>query len=209
MADSPPQSPDIAFGISLSTSLGDYFKDPVSEAIRGKDVEASPAIETYLVQLLSDFAKPSEETTSSMSEPLTFLLRDAMAATGSTRFKKLQSLGDGVLYDIGFFGQALRGRDREYVVHVGASAYEHAAQMLRTGQGRAAGPDVLSELARKFERFVEVLAYVSDWVLAKSASGHQGVVLLYDRWLRTGSAVLKNELGQRGLLAVPNRGGVH
>ena len=69
MADSPPQKPEIVGGISLTSNIGDYFRDPVSEAIRGKDVEASPAIETYLVQLLTDFGKPNEEATTSRSEP--------------------------------------------------------------------------------------------------------------------------------------------
>jgi len=199
---------DSTLSIALTPSLGDYFREPVGEAIRGKDLEASSATETYLVQLLSDFAKPSGETTSPLSEPVTFLLRDAMEASGVDRFRKLQSLGDGVLYGVGFFGRGVRGVDREYLLQTGATAYGHAAQMLRTGQGALAGPDILDELARKFARFVDVLAYVSDWVLAKSARGHKGVVELYERWLQTGSSVLTSELGQRGVLPLKKSGGI-
>ena len=39
--------------------------------------------------------------------------------------------------------------------------------MLRVGQGKAEGPDVLDELARKFIRFVEVLRYVAKGMTAK------------------------------------------
>lgn len=200
MTDSP-------LSIALTSSLGDYFRAPVSDALKGHDLGASPATESYLVQLLSDFAKPTGETSGVLNEPVAFLLRDAMEATGALRFRKLQSLGDGVLYGVGFFGRNVRGVDRAYFVRMGSTAYGHAAQMLRTGQGTVAGPDVLDELAREFERFVAVLAYVSDWVLAQSARGQEGIVRLYERWLKTGSSVLETELGQRGVVPVKRTAG--
>lgn len=195
--------------ISLAASLGDYFRAPVTEAMRGKELAASAATESYIIQLLSDFAKPTQESSSPLSQPVTFLLRDAMNASGQERFKRLQSLGDGVLYSMGFFCDTTRKVDRGYVAQVGASAYGHAARMLRTGQGQAGGPDVLDELATKFERFVDVLRYVSDWVAAKGARDEEDLIRLYERWQKTGSEVLKNELGQRGLLPLGNPGGVH
>jgi hypothetical protein len=169
----------------------------------------SAASETYLVQLLSDFANPSAETRSALDRPVAFLLHDAMAAAGAERFRRLQSLGDGVLYGLGFFGQAVEGADRRYYIHVGASAYGHAAQMLRAGQSRASGPDVLDELARKFDGFTAVIAMVADFVMAQSARGHQGMLKLYERWLKTGSAVLEKELGERGIMPLAKQGGVH
>jgi hypothetical protein len=195
--------------IAIAPSLGDYFRAPVCEAIRQREVDASPATESYLVQLLSDFANPSPETRGVLTEPVAFLLEGAMRASGSERFKRLQSLGDGVLYAVGFFGDAACGADRRYFVEVGSSAYGHAATMLRAGQVEASGPDVLSELARRFDGFAAVLGYVSDWVLAQSAKGQAGLIKLYERWQKTGSAVLRAELGQRGISALPNPGGVH
>lgn len=195
--------------LSLTLSLDDYFREPVDDALKGDQIKASPATRTYLVQLLSDMAKPSAETASPLTQPVTFLLRDAMDATGHDRFKKLQSLGDGVLYGMGFFADNMKGVDEGYVAHVGSSAYEHAARMLRTGQGTATGPNVLGELASKFQRFVEVLRYVADWVTAKAARDEEAVVRLYERWLKTGSPVLQSELGQRGLLPMRKLGGVH
>jgi hypothetical protein len=195
--------------IELTPSLGEYFREVVSEAIKGREVKASPASETYLVQLLSDFAKPTQETSSPLTEPITFLLRDAMNASGSERFRRLQTLGDGVLYGVGFFGVRLQDPDKRYLVHVGSTAYGHAAQMLRTNNGVAAGPDVLDELARKFGGFVEVLSYVSDWVMAQSARGEEGLVKLYERWLRTGSGVIERSLGEQGLVVQKNPGGLH
>ncbi len=201
---SKAESPTIA----LAPSLGEYFRGPVNEAIRGREVEASPATETYLVHLLSDFANPSPETRSTFSQPVALLLAEAMQCTGTERFRRLQSLGDGVLYGLGFFGQSTPETDRTYFVHVGASAYGHASQMLRAG-GSAQSEDVLHHLARDFGRFADVLTWVSDWLLAQSARGQAGLLRMYERWQKTGSPVLQEELGHRGLMPLGRQGGLH
>lgn len=196
--------------LSLSADLGAYFREPLEVAMRDAEVQASGAAESYLVQLLSDFAKPTGASTSALSQSVTLLYRDAMNESGHERFKRLQELGDGVLYAMGYFhGTHLRGADEGYVAKIGSNAYGHAARMLRTGQGSASGPDVLDELATQFTRFVDVLRRVSDWVMAKSARDEESLVKLYDRYLRTGSTVLRNELAERGLIAVSGPGGVH
>lgn len=196
--------------LALSADLGAYFREPVTLAMRDADVHASNATESYLVQLLSDFAKPTVDSTSPLSQSVTLLFRDAMNESGHERFKRLQHLGDGVLYAMGFFhGTHLRGADQGYVAKIGSSAYGHAARMLRTGQGNAGGPDVLDELAQQFTRFVDVLRHVSDWVAAKSARDEESLLKLYDRYLKTGSSVLRDELTERGLIPVAGPGGVH
>src|SRR5215213_3281646 len=91
--------------ISLAPNLGEYFREPVTEAIRGREVQASSATESYIVQLLSDFARPRPETTSPLTQSVTLLLGEAMEQSGPERFKRLQTLGDGVLYGMGFFSQ--------------------------------------------------------------------------------------------------------
>lgn len=185
-------------GIQIATSVGGYFGEVVGEAIKHQKVEASPAAQTYVVELLAAFAKPDQAAGSALSEPVTFLLRDAMEATGSERFKRLQSLGDGVLYGVGFFGEGLDRADKRYFVHVGSSAYGHAAEMLRKGSSQ---PGVLDELATGFEGFVEVVNDVSDWVMAQGVRGQQGVVKLYERWLRRSSPALASGLAGLGIVA--------
>lgn len=199
MSDSP---------IALAPSLGEYFQGPVTESIRAREVEASAAATTYLVKLLEDFGKPTQEAESPLRKPVTFLLHEAMEAQGPDRFKRLQGLGDGVLYGVGFFGESIRENDREYFVHVGSQAYGHAARMLHAS-GEGQGPDVLGELAKKFEGFVDVVTDVSDWVMAKSARGHEGLVRIYERWLKTQSPVLSNELAGRGMIPGRSPGGLH
>ena len=194
--------------ITLAPSLGEYFRNPVRDALAGREVDASPAAEGYLVHLLSDFAKPVDSESRQTHTPATFRLQDALSAQGTERFARLQQLGDSVLYELGFFGQRLEAPDHRYLVHVGSSAYQHAGAMVAAGTSHD-GPDLFRELSGRFARFVDVIVWVSDWVLAQSVRGERGLVLLFERWLRTRSTVLRDELAQRGLtgldrLAVPH-----
>lgn len=195
--------------IAISPSISQYFEGIVADAMKARQIDATAAALSYIVGVLCDFAHPDEDAGGALSQPLTFLLRDALDAPGPERFRRLRALGDGVLYAMGFFGDHidLRGADRGYVVVVGRAAYDNAAAMLRHGQGsRAAqGPDVLAEISMKFERFVDVLADVADGTLACGARDERSVVKLYERWLKTGSSRLAEELGARGI--VPTRGG--
>jgi hypothetical protein len=195
--------------IAIAPNITLYFQEVISDAIRVHRVDATDAAATYLVSLLCDYAHPDEEAGSTFNKPLTFLLRDAMECTGPERFRRLRALGDHSLYALGFFGGHIeqRGIDRGYVSSVGATAYANAASMLRVksrAERLAAGPDVLSEMAAKFDRFAAVLRDVAEGTLACGARDERSVVKLYERWLKTGSSRLAEELGARGI--VPTRG---
>lgn len=190
--------------IAISPSIADYFGSVVDDALRARHVQASPAASQYVVGVLCDFARPSDNADSPFSKPLTFQLRDALDAPFAERFQRLRGLGDGVLYAVGFFGGhvELRGLDRRYVMQVGSSAYNNAAAMLHT-PGKTNKFDVLEELAAKFDEFVDVLTEIAEGALAMGARNEQGVLKLYERWLKTGSSRIAEELGARGI--VPTR----
>jgi len=194
--------------IALAPDISQFFREVISDALRVRQVDASDAAESYLVGVLCDFTHPDEEAGSTFTQPLTFLLRDAMEASGAERFRRLRSLGDRVLYALGFFGGhiELKGVDRGYVVTVGSSAYQHAAAMLRL---KAQAPDVLSELAAKFGRFAEVLRDVAEGTLVCGVRDERSVVKLYERWLKTGSSRLAGELSAMGILPTRSAGGVN
>src|SRR5438094_10576614 len=123
-----PSSPVLAIAPDVSA----YFQEQLDGAIKARRVDATEAASSYLVALLAGFAAPTEAIRSTFDVPLTFQLRDAMEGSGQQRFEALRSLGDRVLYALGFFGVAIETRvDRSYVVGVGSSAYENAAAMLR------------------------------------------------------------------------------
>jgi hypothetical protein len=195
--------------IAIAPDVTQYFQEVISDAIRVQKVEATDAATSYLVSLLCSFTHPDEATGSGFDRPLTFLLHDALHLTGAERFRRLRALGDHSLYALGFFGGHIeqKGVDRRYVSGVGSTAYTHAAAMLRTrakAERGAGGPDVLSELAAKFDRFAAVLADVAEGTLVSGVHDERSIVKLYERWLKTGSSRLAGELGARGI--VPTRG---
>jgi hypothetical protein len=210
--------------IALERSVGGFFHEVVGEAVRTRQLDATEEATSYLVALLTDFAHPDPGRGSALDQPLAFLLDEAFRTAGPERFQKLRALGDGVLYLSGFFGDHIetRGVDVAYVTSVGATAYRGAASMLRHPEGasrrrttggessdQAAEESVFSELAIKFHQFVEVLALVAETTLAQQAKTERGVLKLYERWLRSGSATLAKELGLRGIVPVRGTGGVH
>ena len=201
--------------LAISLDISQFFQEVVDDALRVRHVEATDAAKTYLVGLLSEYAHPSEETGSTFNRPLTFVLHEAMEATGAERFRRLRGLGDHVLYALGFFGGHLeqKGVDRGYVVTVGTTAYHNAAAMFRQkapkAQEPALVPCVLTELAARFERFAEVLRDVAEGTLACGARDQRSVVKLYERWLKTGSSRLAEELGARGIIPSRGSGGIH
>lgn len=193
--------------IAIAPNVSEFFQEVLTDAIRVRQVEATDEAASYLVSLLCEYAHPDEAAGSTFGTPLTFQLRDAMAASGAERFRRLRGLGDHVLYALGFFGDHIeqKGIDRSYVVTVGQSAYQHAAAMFRLkARMSEKGPNVLSELAIKFDRFADVLRDVAEGTLASNARDQRSVLKLYERWLKTGSARLAEELGVHGI--IPGRG---
>lgn len=197
--------------IELNADMEEFFGEVLKRAVAARSMEATDAACRYVVGLLCDFAKPDRESRPVLERSSTLLWREALEARGATRFRRLRQLGDGILYVLGFFGSSVRrrGADPAYVMTVGSSAYSHAAAMLRLGGAAAQGPDVLGELADKYSGFVEVLNDVAELELAGRARSDGGVLLLYERWRRTGSERLAEQLGELGLVPLRRRRGVH
>lgn len=196
--------------LDLSASLETFFHDVVDDAMRKKHVEATRAAEYYLVSLLTDFARPDARCTEALERPLTLLLDEALHAPGQERFEKLRVLGDGVLYVSGFFAPHLetRGVEVRYVASLGARAYDGAGKMLRGAAGDGA-PDLFFELSQNFERFAALLSAVAETLALAATPSSTRVLKLYERWLKTGSQDLSQELIERGVLPVRGAGGLH
>jgi hypothetical protein len=192
----------------VSANIDRYFGEIVRHALEARRVDATGAAEHYIVGLLSEYARGGQAK-SVLERPLTFQLRDALEEKGVERFERLRSIGDHVLYVLGFFGGAVkrRGADPEYVMTVGSSAYGHASAMMRMC-GTAAGHDVLSELAEGYDRFVAVMEEVADSAIG-STGDDASVLRLYERWQETGSARLAATLNELGLFPVRGGGELH
>lgn len=187
--------------IDVSANIDSYFEEIVRDAMRARSVKATEAAEHYIVGVLADYARGGKAKPVP-DEPFTFQLRDALEERGAQRFERLRSIGDHVLYVLGFFGGAVkrRGADPEYVMSVGSSAYGHASAMMRMC-GTAVGHDVLNELAERYDRFVAVMAEVAECANA-GAQNDASVLRLYERWQATGSPRLAATLNELGFFPV-------
>jgi hypothetical protein len=188
-------------------NLAEFFEEAVQESLQACRVEATPPTASYLVMVLEDFTKP-DRTKETLDRPLSLLLDEALHAPIGERFERLRTLGDGVLYASGFFGDHFqrRGVSAGYLYGIGTRAYGNASAMLGATDD---GLDVFGELARKFDVFAGVFADVADQTAAMSAAGSTGVLKLYERWLRTGSERIAEALNERGLSPTRLTKGLH
>jgi hypothetical protein len=190
--------------IVASGSVAGFFREIVEDTLKSQGVETSDGTTSYVVSLLADYARPDPSAEAALERPLTLLLDEALHTPNtSERFERLRTLGDGVLYTTGFFGDHIqaRGVDQKYVVGIGVTAY-HAASTLLGPASTEDRPhlDVFGELSAKFDHWVRVLAEVADATLGKAQGDSRGLLRLYERWLKTGSARLAEELTQHGLV---------
>jgi hypothetical protein len=185
LADSVAADP-VSSPIQVS-SLREFFRDSVQHAMRKQHVEVDTHTEHYVVNVLTMFARSEalyEQTNDGPKlKPLAHMLADASAAT--TRDEQqhaLRRLGDVSLFIAGFFAQSFARKlvDVDYHIAMGGRAYGTLADAVRV----KAIACVFGEMARKFQRLVDVLNDVSEMAHVHS---HKDVLRQYEIWQKTGS----------------------
>jgi hypothetical protein len=169
------------------TNLREFFRDSVQRALHKQHVAVDDHTEHYVVNVLTTFAR-SEELYESSNEgvrlrPLALMLAEAAEAPNiEARHRALRRLGDVSLFVAGFFAHSFARKliDIDYHIAMGGRAYGALAESVRV----AALPAVFAELARKFQRLVDVLNEVAEMAHVHS---DQDVLRLYEIWLKTGS----------------------
>ncbi len=193
--------------IVAAQSVTGFFHEVVEDAMKTRRVEATDGATKYLVALLADYAHPDEPAGEALERPMTLLLDEALHAPDpAERFERLRVLGDGVLYGCGFFGDHFeaRGIDLGYLHSLGTRAYGAASSMLRSSDG----PNLFGELAAKFGAFVLVVGEVADATIAMGTESPRGLLMVYERWLKTGSERLASALTSRGVMPTRRTRGV-
>lgn len=184
------------------TSLQEFFKDSVAEAMAKQGVAADDHTAYYVVNLLTLFArydalyeraKPGPGL-----QPIALLLAAAADTPDrETRNAMLRRAGDTSLFVAGFLGDGFARKlvDVDYYIDMGGAAYGRLSDDVRgTRDGRAFGA-VFAELATKFRDFVDVLAEIRDSGQAAAID----VLRVYEVWLRTGSKRAARLLREQGL----------
>lgn len=160
----------------------EHFNDLVAEAIKHQKVKTNALAEQYLSALLANFIF-SERL---MSEPLAITYLKALNAEKAIQLRLMKQLGDIALFTSGFFSDSLKRKivDIDYYILMGTASYGWLAAMHGERGSAASSPTLFSELAAKFNAFVDVLTEVSE---KSRLTSSKDVLRVYERWLRTKS----------------------
>ncbi|MDX1561945.1 MAG: hypothetical protein R3305_03420 [Gammaproteobacteria bacterium] len=176
--------------IAKINNLREFFMDSVTDAMGRQQLDADEHTAFYVVNLLTLFARSEalfdDTDDGPQLTPVAKVLAAAVEAEHTQqRNFALQRVGDVSLFIAGFLGEGLAAKlvGVDYYVSMGGTAYQTLASNLRGSvRGQAVG-GVFSELAEKFQDFVDVLADVREGAEATEAD----ILRLYDTWQKTGS----------------------
>ena len=184
------------------TSLREFFRESVQQALRKQHVDVEEHTEHYVVNVLTTFARSEtlyEQTDDGPRvKPLALMLADAVEArTGEQRNLALRRMGDVSLFIAGFFAQSFARKliDIDYHIAMGGRAYGAVAAATRN----QALAQLFAELACKFQRLVDVLNEIAE---ASHVHDDRDVLRLYEIWLKTGSPRAHGLLRQLGIAPV-------
>lgn len=187
-------------GLITDKNVTEYFKDTVSSALSNQNVEADEGTVFYLVNLLTYFTRSEQlfEPTpdGAILQPLALhYARAAQAGRTDERRQSLKRLGDVALLIAGMFPDSLNRKavDLDYYIAMGRSAYGHLSD---TALRPATLRGIFSELAAKFQAFVDVLAEVGE---DSRLGSSRDILRLYEVWVRTGSRRTAGKLRALGI----------
>jgi hypothetical protein len=189
-------------GSILVLNPGEYFQGAVEGAVGTLKLHVSPHAQAYLAQLLGHFISTdnfyptdaSGRPAETLAHQLSLALEEHRA---ELRASRMRQLGDFSLYVAGFFTDSLSRKlvDIDYYIGMGGAAYASAAEL----DEKKARAYVLSELAKDFPKFVEILALISEET-GFHPENHQDLLRTYDLWAKTGSERLAKQLARAGIV---------
>jgi hypothetical protein len=180
----------------ILASPREFFNEAVETGFAKRNIKEEPAVRDYLVGLLEHYL----DVRNLYAQPDT-LAETYFLATNSPppeRVELLKKLGDKSLYISGFFGDSLSRKlvDLDYYAGMGGAAYATLADCVRED----AVAQVYRVFSQRFFDFVDVLTYISQ---QSSIHTDEGLLRLYDRYMRTGSEMAKEKLIELGVLTLP------
>lgn len=196
-----------AQSLAQAENLFDFFHAQVEEAVATRGVPVSDEGVYYLSNLLVERGRvknPDQQGPETLAE-----LHMRASKGGVVALRSYRELGDQALYTSGFFRSSLdrKAVSLRYYMEMGAAAYGRLGRMLERPGGVMVGGSshktldaIFSELAHCFAECSEALREVRLALRAQSQDeSDQGVLALYEEWLRTRSPTVAARLGELGV----------
>ncbi len=186
--------------IDFLTSSQDFFREAIDNALTTRHIVTNPPVKNYLVDLLNRYVftenlfSETDVNSKKTTETLAEMYLKAASAERKTRIELLQKLGDTSLYISGFFGESLQRKivDIDYYIEMGGTAYSTLSQCFSENSKA----QMFEEISRKFIVFVDVLSFISN---KSQADNNVNLLRIYEKYLRTGSDLAKDQILQKGL----------
>ena len=181
---------------SLLCSPKDYFNEMVDDGFSKKNLKKTPAVKDYVVGILEHYLD-ANNLFDAQKTTLAEMFLIANQSEGTRKIEILKKLGDKSLYISGFFGDSLSRKmvDIDYYVDMGGAAYASLAECSREDTTAR----VYKTISKQFVDFVDVLTYISQKSMLQT---DQNILRLYERYIRTGSTLARDQLIEIGVLTV-------
>lgn len=180
----------------IFASADEHFADAIKRALKHKKMQTDPALEAYLVALLSRYML-SESLYAPVQtddlKPLDTFAEMYLSALGPKNKEVMRVVGDRSLYMTGFFAGSLNRKlvDADYFISIGAAAYNHLHSWTTSA--------VFKTLAKQFAELVDVLGLISTESMTHTK---QDILKLYSFYLATGSQTAWEKLFELGVIPV-------
>ncbi|MBK7889645.1 MAG: hypothetical protein IPJ84_01985 [Bdellovibrionales bacterium] len=181
-----------------------FFSEAVQTAFAKRGFSTFPSAQTYLVKLLeyyvptANFFDEVDEQGRRTRSTLAEAFLKAVNQEPQARNEQLKRLADRALYITGFFGDSLQRKlvDIDYYCEMGVTAYS----VLADSQKEDMAAKVYREYSSRFLNFSEVLTTISAQAHLQNEAN---ILRLYETYAKTGSDLAREQLLERGLIAVP------
>lgn len=181
----------------------DFFHKHVKESIKNQNIKITTISEHYLAHLLADFTLTHKafKLTGNNIRPLALIYHQAQFETPNRKIKIFKELGDFSLFITGFLPDSLNRKvtDVDYYISLGRSAYENLSVIFEKIQ-KSDFNLLFCELSEKFVAVTDILAEISS---ESFTQWNDGVLRLYERWLKTRSKRDERLLFKKGI--IPNQ----
>lgn len=188
----------------LFQSSREFFTQMIQDAFDRRQIKTLPLATSYLVDLLEHYLitehlfDEEDQSGRKTRESLAMLFLKAGQSEPRVRRELLKKLGDTSLYISGFFADSLQRKtiDVDYYVEMGGAAYSSLASSVT----EESYSELYREFSRRFLDFVEALTYIST---QSQIQANNNLLRMYDIYAQTGSAIAREQLLEKGIIALP------